>query len=292
MKFGTLYAYWTKDWSCDYQHYVKKAKELGFDILEISAGSLLTMSDMEIKRLKETAKEYELAISSNIGPPKDKDVASADPQIRRAGVQFLSDIMVAMDKLDSRSLVGVMYSYWPCEFLDLDKEAIWARGVESVKELGKQAESLGIEYCIEVVNRYETNVLNTCEEAIRYCRDVDNPNVKILLDTFHMNIEEDNIADAIRLAGDLLGHLHVGEGNRKLPGQGALPWLEIGKALNDIRYSKGVVMEPFVQMGGDVGKDIKVWRDLTNGASLEQMDENIKQSLVFLRHAFSNKETM
>ena len=125
-----------------------------------------------------------------------------------------------MDRLDSRALVGVMFSYWPCTFEDLDKPAIWARGVESVRKLGRTANSLGIEMSLEVVNRFETNILNTAEEGVRYLRDVDCDNVKLLLDTFHMNIEEDNIPDAIRTAGKALGHLHVGEGNRKVPGKG------------------------------------------------------------------------
>ena len=105
----------------------------------------------------------------------------------------MSDIMVAMDKLDSRTLVGVIYTYWPSQFDDLDKQGIWDRGVTSVKKLGKVAQDLGIDYCLEVVNRFETSVLNTCEEALQYVKDVDCGSVKILLDTFHMNIEEDNI---------------------------------------------------------------------------------------------------
>jgi D-psicose/D-tagatose/L-ribulose 3-epimerase len=77
--------------------------------------------------------------------------------------------------------------------------------------------------CLEVVNRFETYILNTSEEAVRYCKSVDSKRVKILLDTFHMNIEEDNIADAIPLAGQYLGHLYVGEGNTKVPGKRRLP---------------------------------------------------------------------
>jgi D-psicose/D-tagatose/L-ribulose 3-epimerase len=152
--------------------------------------------------------------------------------------------------------------------------------------LSKTAESLGIDLCLEVVNRFETFILNTSEEAVRYCNDVGSKRVKILLDTFHMNIEEDNIGDAIRLAGSYIGHLHVGEGNRKVPGKGHLPWGEIGKALRDIHYKNGVVMEPFVLEGGQVGRDIKVWRDLSSNASPERMDKDIKESLEFLKKAF------
>ncbi len=286
MKFGTLYAYWTHEWHGDYKFYAKKVKDLGFDILEISAGDLLQMSDKEIGELKAVAKDLQIDISSNIGPPKDKDIASKDPATKEAGIKFLSDIMIAMDKLDSRSLVGVLYTYWPSDFDDLDKTAIWERGVKSVKRLGKVAQDLGIDYCLEVVNRFETNILNTCEEALRYCKDVDMKSVKMLLDTFHMNIEEDNIAEAFRMAGDYLGHVHIGEGNRNLPGQGSLPWDEIGQALRDINFTKGVVMEPFITMGGTVGKDIKVWRDISKGADADTLDKNIAESLVFLKKAF------
>jgi len=286
MKFGTLFAYWTSEWHGDYKFFAKKVKNCGFDILEISAGDLLTMSDAEINELKAQAKDLDVEISSNIGPPKDKDVGSSDPSVRKAGIDFLTNIMKQMDKLDSRALVGVLYTYWPCEFDDLDKPGIWARGVESVKTLGKVAGDLGIDYCLEVVNRFETNILNTSEEAVKFCKDVDLDSVKILLDTFHMNIEEENIADALRYAGDKLGHVHIGEGNRNLPGTGSLPWNDIGKALRDIRFTGGVVMEPFIKMGGKVGEDIKVWRDISRGADEATMDKNITESLKFLKKAF------
>ena len=194
MRFGILYAYWTREWSGDYLYYAKKVKELGFDILEISAGDLLRMHDSEISVLRDLSKSLDLEISCNIGPPKQYDVASSDPAVRAAGIQFLTDIMKKMDLLDSRTLVGVMYTYWPNDFTDLDKPALWSRGVESCQVMGKTAQVLGINMCLEVVNRFETPVLNTAEEAVRFCHEVGNPNVQILLDTFHMNIEEDNQA--------------------------------------------------------------------------------------------------
>ena len=287
MKFGTLYAYWTKEWTGDYKYFAKKVSDIGFDILEISAGDLLAMSDRDIDELKAVSKDSGIEITSNIGPARKYDVASPDEETRERGIKFLSDIMKKMDRLDSRALVGVMYTYWPNAFDDLNKEAQWERGVKSVRRMGSVAKELGIDFCLEVVNRFETNILNTAEEGMRYLKDVDCDSVKLLLDTFHMNIEEDNIPDAFRLCGDKLGHIHVGEGNRKLPGQGHLPWEEIGKALNEIGYTKGVVMEPFVTMGGRVGEDIKVWRDLSGGASPEKMDADIKASLEFLKKAFA-----
>ena len=286
MKFGTLFAYWVREWKGDYALFAKKAAKIGFDILEISAGQLLVMSGKELDELRSLAKDLGISITSNIGPAKNKDVSSKNSAIRKAGIRSLTAIMHAMDRLDSRVLAGVLYSYWPCDFREVDKKAAWELGIASVRSLAETADSLGIDLCLEVVNRFETYILNTCEEAVRYCKAVGSPRAKILLDTFHMNIEEDNIADAIRLAGPRLGHLHVGEGNRKVPGNGHLPWNEIGKALRDIHYEKGVVMEPFVLSGGKVGSDIKVWRDLSGNATAEKMDKDIKASLKFLKQAF------
>lgn len=286
MKFGTLYAYWTHEWQGDYKFFLKKVKNIGFDILEISAGDLLLMTDAMIDELKALSKEYGIEITSNIGPAKCYDVASRDKTVRNSGISFLNSIMERMYRLNSKVIVGVMYTYWPNDFTDLDKEGAWERGVESVKKLGKTAGNLGIDMCLEVVNRFETNILNTAEEGVKFCHEVNEPSVKLLLDTFHMNIEEDSFRDAILTAGNLLGHVHVGEGNRKLPGQGHLPWNEIGGALNEIGYKDGVVMEPFVKPGGQVGKDIKVWRDLSNGADVCEMDRQIRESLEFLKRSF------
>ena len=289
MKFGVLYSYWGNEWRCDYIETAGKIQKEGFDIMEVGAGHLLEMSDLQLLELKNTCSELGLQITANIGPAKEKDVASKDPSVREAGISYLTDIMKNMVKIGAKKIVGVMYTYWPNDFSDLNKDEIWSRGVESVGKMAKTAEELGIEMCLEVVNRFETHILNTCEEGVKFCREVGSPNVKLLLDTFHMNIEEDNIAKAVRCAGNYMGELHVGEGNRKLPGQGALPWREIGKALQEIGYEGSVVMEPFVKMGGQIGKDIKVWRDLSNGADEERLSRELADSLVFLKSKFKKK---
>ena len=95
---------------------------------------------------------------------------------------------------------------------------------------------------------------------------------------------EVSIGDAIRHAGNLLGHLHTGECNRMVPGKGRMPWREIGDALQDIKYDGNVVMEPFVRMGGQVGSDIKIWRDISRGASEAELDADAKRSVEFQRY--------
>ena len=125
---------------------------------------------------------------------------------------------------------------------------------------------------MEVLNRFEGYLLNTCAECKKFVEEVDVDAVRIMLDTFHMNIEEDSMVEAILLAGDKLGHFHVGVNNRRVPGKGGFPWY--------------VVMEPFVMSGGGVGSDIKVWRDLSNGATTEQLDADARRSVEYLRYVF------
>ncbi len=289
MKFGTLYAYWTSEWQGDFCALARKVAAAGLDVIEVGAGQLVDMSDAELAELKSVCKELNLEISANLGPPKDKDVSSADPTVRERGIKFLCDIMDQMDKIDCRVLIGAYFNCWPCEFKDLDKPAIWKRSVESLKRVAAYADKLNIDLCLEVLNRFETNLINTCDEGIKFCRDIGSPRAKLLLDTFHMNIEEDDIIEAFRKAGkaNLLGHVHVGECNRKLPGMGRMDWVGIGKVLNEIGYDRFVVMEPFMKAGGKVGSDIKVWRDLSDGADEAKMDEMIKTSAAFLKKTFA-----
>jgi D-psicose/D-tagatose/L-ribulose 3-epimerase len=286
MKFGVLYHYWGKDWSCDYLLTAHRVKAAGFDLMEIGANHLHDMTRKKLEALKAVSVELDLGLTTNIGPTREYDLASKDPAVRRAGVAYITETMEQMDFVGSHALVGAMYSFWPGDFVETDKPAAWERSIPRMQEVAKTAEALGIECSLEVLNRFESYIMNTCQEGLEYVNRVGSKNVKLLLDTFHMNIEEDNIPDALRLAGGKLGHFHVGEGNRKLPGMGSLPWDEIGKALRDIHYEKGVVMEPFLRSGGEIAKPIHLWRDLTDGADEVTMNKNLQKSLAFLKGKF------
>ena len=99
-----------------------------------------------------------------------------------------------------------------------------------------------------------------------------------------MNIEEDSFADAIRTAKGLLGHFHIGECNRKTPGTGRMPWDEIFAALRETGYDGAVVMEPFIKMGGQVGRDIRMYRDVSAGADAAEMDRLAAASAAFVKN--------
>ena len=285
MKFGIYYSYWEQEWSADCLKYVEKVAKLGFDVIEIAAQHLNTYSPAHIAEVARAARDNGIAITAGLGPSVEKNLSSADPAIRKAGRAFFEQTLVNLNKLDIRLIGGALYSYWPIDYSKpVDKAGDRARGIEGIAGLADFAANLGVDLCLEVLNRFENHVLNTAEEGVAFVREVGKPNVKVMLDTFHMNIEEDSFGQAIRAAGPLLGHFHTGEANRRVPGKGRLPWHEIGAALREIGYDGAVVMEPFVKMGGRVGSDIKVWRDLSDNADEAQMDEAARQSLQFSRY--------
>ncbi|MBR2020941.1 MAG: sugar phosphate isomerase/epimerase, partial [Clostridia bacterium] len=204
--------------------------------------------------------------------------------VRVGGVRYLDSIMKQVKKMDGKIISGVSYAGWgaPETILgDNDKPAMLDASVRSMKELVKRAEDLEITYCVEAVNRFEGALLNTSKEAVEYVKMVDSPAIGVLLDTFHMNIEETNIGDAIRHAGSYLKGFHTGENNRVVPGKGHLDWDEIFSALKDVNYKGRIVSEPFVLTGGEVGFSIKTWRNLVDDTSEEALDREAKFLLDF-----------
>jgi D-psicose/D-tagatose/L-ribulose 3-epimerase len=285
MKFGIYYAYWEKEWYGDYIYYIEKVARLGFDILEIAAHQILKYSDTELSQIKACAAHNGITLTAGIGPTYEQNLSSPDASIRANGKAFFTEVFEYLHKLDIHTIGGALYSYWPIDYTKhVDKKGDWERGVASIQEVSRIAEEYGIVLCLEVLNRFENHIMNTAEEGVAFVKQVDRPNVKVMLDTFHMNIEEDSIGGAIRTAGSLLGHLHTGECNRRVPGKGRIPWKEIGEALREINYTGGIVMEPFVMMGGTVGSQIKVWRDLSNGADEAMLDKDALDALNFSRH--------
>lgn len=289
MRYGIYFAYWEKEWSANYEKYVDKVADLGFDILEISCGALKNAyaSDEKLLALRKYAESKGVEITAGYGPAFEENLGSADPAIRAYALDFFKNTLRQLHILGAKKFGGGLYSYWPVDYTKpIDKAGDLARSIESMKEIAKYAEEYDITLGMEVLNRFEGYLLNTCDEAIRYVDAVGSDHVKVMLDTFHMNIEEDDIGAAIRKAKGKLGHFHIGERNRQVPGHGSFNWAEVGQALRDIGYDETVVMEPFVMPGGTVGSDIRVWRDLIPDTSEAKLDEDARTSLQFIKHVF------
>ena len=278
---GIHFGYWTQSWSSDPLDFVARAKKCGFDVLEVNAPKVTRMSDAERDKLKAAAADAGLTLTYSIGMTADMDLVSEDSAVRNKGIAFLQDVSKAMNYMGGRVMAGINYSSWPRKLLPgEDKRVLTDRAIAGVKEAIKAAEDNDVLFCVEVVNRFEQFMMNTAEEGVAFAERVGSPNCKILIDTFHMNIEEDSFRGSILQAGNWLGHFHLGESNRRPPGEGRLPWPEIFGALHEINYEGAVVMEPFLLPGGEVGRDISVFRDLLGNGDL---DEKAAQSVQFVR---------
>ena len=281
-KYGIFMNFWEKNWAADHAKYIRKAAKIGFDVLEFQAQPLLDMTDEHMLSLKKLADDCGIELTYSLGLDPHYDVSSEDESVRRGGIRYLQEIVRRIGKMQGVLLSGVSYAGWGSpNYIVNDKTAIVERSKASMREIIKVAEDCGVTYCVEAVNRFETCVINTAAEALAYVKDIDSPNIGVLLDTYHMNIEEPSIGDAIRLAGNKLTSFHTGENNRTAPGRGHLNWTEIFGALKEINYQGRIISEPFPTMGGEVGRDIKVWRDLIADSSEAALDAEAAYLLAF-----------
>ena len=221
MKYGIYYAYWEKEWGGQFVPYVEKCARLGFDILEVATGAFYLENDAFFRELGNAAKQNGIRLTGGYGPRPEHNLASKDSAAVEKAFAFYADMFRKMELAGIDRLGGALYSYWPVDFhAPMDKPGDTARSIERMKHLADMAADHGITLGMESLNRFEGYMINECYECVDYVKAVGKPNVKVMLDTFHMNIEEDSMIDAIHLAGSLLGHFHVGEANRRPPRPG------------------------------------------------------------------------
>jgi D-psicose/D-tagatose/L-ribulose 3-epimerase len=259
----------------DFLPFVDKVKALGFDQLELHAAVLESKERSYRLKIREQAEKAGIILSYGMGLDKDHDLSSLDEQIRQRGVEYMKRIILAVGEMGGGMIGGTVHSYWPAVFPEgiESKKPMLKQSLKSMSELAPFAQEHGVTLNVEVINRFEQFLINTCEEALAYVEEINSPACNILLDTFHMNIEEDSIGGAIRKAGKRLAALHLGEPNRKPPGMGRMPWGEIKEALDAIDYTGPLVMEPFLTQGGPIGRAIGVWRDIEKNPDLDNLAE-------------------
>tara|TARA_B100000945_G_C20425496_1_gene620304 strand:- start:2278 stop:3138 length:861 start_codon:yes stop_codon:yes gene_type:complete len=285
MKIGIYYAYWANNWNVDFHPFIDKASDIGFDVIELNAGTITLMTKEDRKSIKSHADDRGIELSYVVGLQSQYDISSENLSTRKSGINFLQQMSEAIGEIGGGPVGGIIYGSWPASLPqnEHDKRPYVDRSIESMKEAIKSAEDNNVFFNMEVVNRFEQFIMNTCEEAIDYVKTIDSKNAKIMLDTFHINIEEDFFKESIVRANNYLGHFHIGENNRMPPGYGHIPWKEVADGLKKIAYQGYIVMEPFLMPGGEVGRDIKVYRNLAKGLDI---DTEAAKALEFTRKVF------
>ena len=186
------------------------------------------------------------------------------PEQQQTGLQYMIKLIDQMVILDSPSLIGPVYSAVGRADAVPEKEykEQWKTVVKHLKTLAQHAQKRGRQVCLEPLNRFETDFINTCDQGLKMIQDVGSPALKLHLDTFHMNIEEKNQAKAIRKAGKALGHFHACGSDRGTPGNDHIDWKPIAAALKAIRYNGDVVIESFTTDVKVIARAAAIWRKM------------------------------
>lgn len=217
------------------------AKGAGYDMLEVP---LLDPDSVDAEMIKRVTQEAGLAATSSLGLPFDADVSSEDPGIVAKGEERLEIALDLAAGFGAQHMCGILYSAF-------GKYSVppTARGRENsiaaMRRLGEKGAQRRVQINLEVVNRYETNLLNTAEQAVAFCDEVGHPNVKIHLDTYHMNIEEPSFDAAVATCGSRLGYVHIGESHRGYLGTGTVAWPQFFGALQKAGYAGPLTFESF-----------------------------------------------
>jgi D-psicose/D-tagatose/L-ribulose 3-epimerase len=261
MLFGASTFIWTSPFSNDKLSLIDHAKRLDFDILEICIEDPDTIDVASISaRLTEVG--LKATVCGAFGP--GRDLSAEESEIRANGVAYLSRCIEIASALGATSVVGPMYSATgKTRMLEPpERKEQWRLAVESIRQAATIAADHAVKLGIEPLNRFETDLVNTVEQGMRMVEDIDRPNVGLLLDTFHMNIEEKDIPAAVRRAGGHIVEFHACSSDRGTPGEDHLPWPAIASALRDVKFQGPVVIEAFTPGIKEIARAVSIWRPL------------------------------
>lgn len=256
-------------------------KKWGFDKVELLVEN---PNDIDPEFIKRELDKHGLACGSVCGAMNpDRDLRGS-PASQRNGVKFLCELLDQMTVLNCPILGGPVFSYvGRAEAVaPADYKKQWKLVVKNLKTVAKYAESRGQLVCLEPLNRFETDFINTVEQGLRMIRDVNSPALKLHLDTFHANIEEKFIDQAILQAGQDLAHIHACGCDRGTPGNDHLDWKAVGRALKKIRYQGDIVIESVTLDVPRIAKSAAIWRRMES-----TRDEIAVQGLKFLKRTLA-----
>lgn len=273
MKLG-IHAYaWCTQWSNETLDIIDRIKALGLDFIEIP---LMCLETFDAKAVRARLEQVGLDVCTSTVLLGETDLTSDDPDVRRKGVDYLKDCVRATAAIGGRGFSGVIYAQHVKPALHRPTEEAWQRSADGLREVARCAGEFGVLIGLEPVNRYESYLVNTCEQALRLKEMIGEENVRVHLDTYHMNIEEKSFYDATKLAGADLIHYHLCENDRGIPGTGLVDWDGIFRALSEMGYEGYAALESFVDCTENM--NTWVWRQLAPDG-----DTLVREGVAFIR---------
>jgi D-psicose/D-tagatose/L-ribulose 3-epimerase len=287
MKFGVNTFVWVSPSTTRaVEELAPKVKSMGFDILEIACE---TPELLDPPAIKEALEENQLSaiICGAFGP--DRNICSADAQIRDNARNYLHWLVDSAALLESRVICGPMYSaVGKAHLEDPDaRKKEWDLSVSEIRNIADYAGEKGIILAIEPLNRFETDMINTVSQGMTFIEEVGRENVGFHLDTFHMHLEEKSSPEAVREAGGKIFHFHACENDRGVPGTGQVYWKDIAEALEDTGYEGPVVIESFTSQVKEIARAVCIWREIA-----PSQDAIAEQGLQFLKSLFLGRSQL
>lgn len=255
----------------------KQFKRWGFDAVELLIEDTAHIDPAFVQRELERHGLVCGSVAAAIYPGRDLRGGQTS---QRMGVKYLCHLIDQMVALDARILSGPVYSYVGRAeaYTAAEKNRHWKAVVKNLKTVTRYAAERGKLVCVEPLNRFETDFLNTIEQGLKLIEDVGSPNLKLHLDTFHANIEEKHQGEAIRRAGKHLGHIHACGCDRGTPGNDHIDWKSIAAALKAIKYDGDIVLESVSLDVPRIAKCAAIWRRME-----PTRDEIARDGVKFLR---------
>jgi D-psicose/D-tagatose/L-ribulose 3-epimerase len=259
VKFGVNTFIWTVSFTPEYFHLLPAIKSAGFDGIEVS---MFDPASFPAKELKAALEDNGLECTVCSVFTGGLSLISDDPDNRSKSREHLRACARKAAEVGCTTIAGPLYSpvgYLPGRRRTQDE---WKWCVEGYQEVGPVLAETGVSIAIEPLNRFETYFLNTAADGVKLVEEIGHPNVGILFDTFHANIEEKSIAEGYRRVGRHLKHVHTCENDRGIPGSGHVEWQEVFAALRDVQYDGWLTIESFGFALGELSAAASIWRDI------------------------------
>jgi D-psicose/D-tagatose/L-ribulose 3-epimerase len=279
MKFGMNMLLWNTHVTAEHFPLLAKLKKIGFDGVELA---LFQGDEAHYKKVGQELKDLGLGCTTVTCCGTDNNPVSPDAAVRKKAGEHLKWALGMSAAVGSTHLCGPYHSalgfFTGAGPTDDEKK----RSVEVLRGAAQEAQKLNILLCVEYLNRFECYLLTTAQDARTLVKQVNHPNFRMMYDTFHANIEEKDIAQAILGAADSIAHVHISENDRDTPGTGQVHWQETFAALKKIKYDGWLTIEAFGRALPELAAATKIWRDIFPSA-----DELCAKGLQFMKEQWA-----
>ncbi len=281
MQFGASTFIWASPFSNETLDLVDKVARLGFDLIEVCVEDPATIDTAAIRKRCEAA-GIGATVCGAFGP--DRDMSADDPAVRENTKAYVRKCIDISAELGSKVVVGPMYSAVGRTRMaePAERQAQRTLAADGIRECARYAAGKGVSLGIEPLNRFETDLINTVDQGIGLLDEIGADNVGLLLDTFHMNIEEKDLPKAIRRAAGRITEFHACSSDRGTPGEDHVDWAGIVTALQEGGFDGPVVIEAFTPKIKAIARAVSIWRPLA-----ESEDALAGNGLAHLKRVFA-----